>query len=75
LDLLAAATADPTSKGFVLMIEGSRIDMSAHDHDAGSHYYEIMQYQKTAQVCEKVITSLSLSLSLSCLPVTDWLTL
>jgi hypothetical protein len=53
------------------MIEGSRIDMSAHDHDAGSHYYEIMQYQKTAQVCEKVITCLSLSLSLSlpCLPV------
>ena len=46
----SAATSGPSDIGFVLMIEGSRIDMSAHEHDAASHYYEITEYQKAVAV-------------------------
>lgn len=41
---LLSAKAKAENKGFFLMIEGSRIDMAAHDNDAYTHYLEIMQY-------------------------------
>jgi len=34
-------------KGFFLMVEGSRIDMAAHNHDPVAHYSDIMAYQQT----------------------------
>ncbi|KAI9164377.1 vacuolar alkaline phosphatase [Blastocladiella emersonii ATCC 22665] len=48
LELLRNATdADPTSPGFFLMIEGSRIDMAAHSNDPGTHAHEILMYYRT----------------------------
>jgi len=42
LDLL-----EKNENPFFLLIEGARIDMAAHSHDAYTHYLEIMQYQET----------------------------
>eukprot|EP01094_Clydonella_sp_ATCC50884_P025328 TRINITY_DN6614_c0_g1_i1.p1 TRINITY_DN6614_c0_g1~~TRINITY_DN6614_c0_g1_i1.p1 ORF type:complete len:513 (+),score=170.91 TRINITY_DN6614_c0_g1_i1:97-1635(+) len=46
----ALAMLEAKGKRFFLLIEGSRIDMAAHDHDAGAQYREIMQYQAAAKV-------------------------
>lgn len=46
LDLLQANS----NKGFFLMIEGSRIDMAAHNNDPGAHYREILAYDQAVQV-------------------------
>jgi len=40
---------------FFLMIEGARIDMAGHNHDAYAHYMEIMQYQDTVAVVKKFV--------------------
>ncbi|KAF9321950.1 hypothetical protein BG003_009268 [Podila horticola] len=34
-------------KGFFLMIEGSRIDMGAHNNDPVAHVHEILEYHRT----------------------------
>ncbi len=49
LSMLAAQTAHnhADSKGFFIMIEGSRIDMAAHSQDAATHVREILAYQET----------------------------
>ncbi|KAI9216280.1 alkaline-phosphatase-like protein [Blastocladiella britannica] len=50
LALLRNATlADPDAPGFMVMIEGSRIDMAAHSNDAGTHAHEILHYYKVVQ--------------------------
>ncbi|KAI1313397.1 hypothetical protein EDD11_002664 [Mortierella claussenii] len=36
-----------TNQGFFLMIEGSRIDMAAHNNDPVAHVHEILEYHKT----------------------------
>ncbi|KAI9088329.1 alkaline phosphatase [Phlyctochytrium arcticum] len=47
LDILTAANQKkPESKGFFLMIEGSRIDMAAHNNDGAAHVREILAYQE-----------------------------
>ena len=37
-------------QGFVLMIEGSRIDHAAHDNDPGGHVREILAYDEAVRV-------------------------
>ncbi|KAI9486121.1 MAG: alkaline-phosphatase-like protein [Benjaminiella poitrasii] len=48
LSILKESTKD-SSEGFFLMIEGSRIDMAAHNNDAPTHFLEIFEYQKTIE--------------------------
>lgn len=38
------------NQGFFLMIEGSRIDMGAHNNDPVAHVHEILEYHKVIQV-------------------------
>jgi len=40
---------------FFLLIEGARIDMSAHNHDAYTHYMEIMQYQDSVALVKAFV--------------------
>lgn len=37
-------------KGFVLLVEGSRIDHSAHDNDPATHLREVLEYDRAARV-------------------------
>ncbi|KAF9369745.1 hypothetical protein CPB97_003338 [Podila verticillata] len=39
-----------TNQGFFLMIEGSRIDMGAHNNDPVAHAHEILEYYETVKV-------------------------
>ncbi|GAA6055300.1 hypothetical protein JCM3770_004828 [Rhodotorula araucariae] len=36
-------------QGFLLMVEGSRIDMAAHNNDPVGHIYDMLAYQQTVQ--------------------------
>eukprot|EP00158_Paraphelidium_tribonemae_P003493 Partr_v1_DN26167_c0_g1_i1_m10322 putative Alkaline phosphatase len=54
LDIMTDATRD-SEKGFFMMIEGSRIDMAAHDNDPGTHVREILAYQKTIETVKNYI--------------------
>jgi len=45
-----------SDKGFFLMIEGSRIDMAAHDNDPGTHVREILAYNDAIQVVKNFIS-------------------
>jgi len=40
---------------FFLLIEGARIDMAAHNHDAYAHYLEIMEYQRTVEIVKDFV--------------------
>ncbi|GJJ78478.1 alkaline phosphatase [Entomortierella parvispora] len=40
-------------KGFFLMIEGSRIDMGAHNNDPVAHLHDIIEYQETIAAVRK----------------------
>ncbi|BGP40685.1 vacuolar alkaline phosphatase [Rhodotorula kratochvilovae] len=40
-------------KGFFLMIEGSRIDMAAHNNDPVGHVYDMLAYHQTVQYVRK----------------------
>jgi len=42
-------------KPFFLMIEGSRIDMGAHNNDAATIYQEIMTFQETISRLEQFV--------------------
>ncbi len=55
LKLLLEETKASTDKGFFLMIEGSRIDMAAHNNDAAAHYRDIVAYQETVAFVEKFV--------------------
>jgi alkaline phosphatase len=39
-----------SENGFFLLIEGSRIDMAAHNNDAAAHFYEILMYNEAVRV-------------------------
>ncbi|KAK3839810.1 MAG: alkaline phosphatase [Linnemannia gamsii] len=43
------------TRGFFLMIEGSRIDMGGHNNDPVAHLHEILEYHKTVAVVKKFI--------------------
>ena len=45
LDLLEEA-----DEPFFLLVEGARIDMAGHNHDAYAHYLEILEYQETVKL-------------------------
>ncbi|KAG0261903.1 hypothetical protein BGZ95_004141 [Linnemannia exigua] len=44
-------------EGFFLMIEGSRIDMGAHNNDPVAHVHEILEYHKTIQVVRDFVAN------------------
>ncbi|EEB07749.1 vacuolar membrane alkaline phosphatase [Schizosaccharomyces japonicus yFS275] len=46
LDILTEATKD-SEKGFFLLVEGSRIDMAAHNNDPVGHVYDVIEYDRT----------------------------
>ncbi|KAF9200257.1 hypothetical protein BGZ49_009533 [Haplosporangium sp. Z 27] len=48
LKALKAHTTE--GQGFFVMIEGSRIDMGAHNNDPVAHVHEILEYHRTIQV-------------------------
>ena len=54
LTIMSDATKD-AEQGFFMLIEGSRIDMAAHENDPGSHAREIMAYQRTIDLVKKYI--------------------
>jgi alkaline phosphatase len=56
LEVLENATAH-SSKGYFIMIEGSRIDMAAHANDPATHLHEILMYQKVADYVSKFVES------------------
>ncbi|KAF9584729.1 hypothetical protein BGW38_005378 [Lunasporangiospora selenospora] len=43
------------SQGFFLMIEGSRIDMGAHNNDPVAHLHEILEYHATVAAVRKFV--------------------
>ncbi|ORX94248.1 alkaline phosphatase [Basidiobolus meristosporus CBS 931.73] len=54
LDLLSKST-EKSDKGFFLMVEGSRIDMAAHENDPVGHLHEILAYQDTVATVKKYV--------------------
>ncbi|KAF9109720.1 hypothetical protein BGX27_007273 [Mortierella sp. AM989] len=42
-------------QGFFLMIEGSRIDMGAHNNDPVAHVHEILEYHETIRVVREFV--------------------
>ncbi|KAF9192775.1 hypothetical protein BGZ51_004943 [Haplosporangium sp. Z 767] len=42
-------------QGFFLMIEGSRIDMAAHNNDPAAHLHDILEYHRTVKVVREFI--------------------
>jgi alkaline phosphatase len=56
LEVLENETAH-SSKGYFIMIEGSRIDMAAHANDPGAHLHDILMYQKVADFVSKFVES------------------
>ncbi|KAF8926792.1 hypothetical protein BGZ47_002527 [Haplosporangium gracile] len=44
-------------QGFFLMIEGSRIDMGAHNNDPVAHVHEILEYHRTIQVVRDFVAN------------------
>ncbi|KAF9086332.1 hypothetical protein BGX23_008981 [Mortierella sp. AD031] len=48
-------TSAGTNRGFFLMIEGSRIDMGAHNNDPVAHIHEILEYQRTVQAVQEFV--------------------
>ncbi|KAG0059193.1 hypothetical protein BGZ89_000589 [Linnemannia elongata] len=43
------------NQGFFLMIEGSRIDMAAHNNDPVAHAYEILQYHEVVKEVQNFV--------------------
>ena len=54
LRLLTDATKHE-EKGFFLMIEGSRIDMAAHNNDPAAHVHDILAYQQTVALVKQYV--------------------
>ncbi|KAG0360886.1 hypothetical protein BGZ54_009330 [Gamsiella multidivaricata] len=44
------------NQGFFLMIEGSRIDMAAHNNDPVAHAYDIIQYYETVKAVREFVS-------------------
>jgi alkaline phosphatase len=47
--------SDKQESGFFLMIEGSRIDMAAHNNDPAAHVHDIFEYQQTAALVKQFV--------------------
>lgn len=47
--------SDQQDSGFFLMIEGSRIDMAAHNNDPAAHVHDIFEYQQTAALVKQFV--------------------
>jgi alkaline phosphatase len=54
LNILSYATKD-SPQGFLLVIEGSRIDMAAHGNDPAAHVHEILAYQDAVSEVVKFV--------------------
>ncbi|KAI8370801.1 alkaline-phosphatase-like protein [Choanephora cucurbitarum] len=54
LDILKTKSKEQ-DKGFFLMIEGSRIDMAAHNNDPAAHLYDILEYHKAAEIVKQFV--------------------
>ncbi|KAI8997155.1 alkaline-phosphatase-like protein [Pilobolus umbonatus] len=54
LSILKKKSAEQDT-GFFLMIEGSRIDMAAHNNDAAAHVHDILEYQKTVEIVKRFV--------------------
>ncbi|KAG0305289.1 hypothetical protein BGZ99_002148, partial [Dissophora globulifera] len=46
-----------SGQGFFLMIEGSRIDMGAHNNDPVAHVHEILEYHETIRVVREFVAN------------------
>lgn len=44
-----------SNQGFFLMIEGSRIDMGAHNNDPVAHASEILEYHKAVEIVQRFV--------------------
>jgi alkaline phosphatase len=56
LNILKSATQS-SDKGFFIMIEGSRIDMAAHENDPATHVHEILAYNQMVEAVLEWIDS------------------
>ncbi|RKP14851.1 alkaline phosphatase [Piptocephalis cylindrospora] len=56
LEILGAESRQEET-GFFLLIEGSRIDMAAHDNDPAAHVHDIAEYQRTVEVVKAFVDS------------------
>ncbi|KAI9590836.1 alkaline phosphatase [Syncephalis fuscata] len=54
LDIMAHATKDE-EHGFFMMIEGSKIDLAAHQNDPATHVHEIIGYYKAIEVVKAFV--------------------
>lgn len=54
LDILKTKSNEQDT-GFFMMIEGSRIDMAAHNNDPAAHFHDILEYHRTVQVVKKFV--------------------
>ncbi|KAK9763495.1 vacuolar alkaline phosphatase [Basidiobolus ranarum] len=54
LNVLKKAT-EKNEKGFFMMVEGSRIDMGAHNNDPIGHLHDILAYQDTIATVKKFV--------------------
>lgn len=54
LRLMTDATST-TEQGFFMLVEGSRIDMAAHNNDPAAHAREILAYQETIALVHKYV--------------------
>ncbi|KAF9201680.1 vacuolar alkaline phosphatase [Haplosporangium sp. Z 27] len=45
------------NQGFFLLIEGSRIDMAAHNNDPVAHVHDILQYHETVAAVRKFVAN------------------
>ncbi|EOA84241.1 hypothetical protein ACJQWK_01198 [Exserohilum turcicum] len=54
LNSLSRATQS-TEKGYMMMIEASRIDHSSHAHDAVAHLHDVLEFNKVTEIVMKWI--------------------
>jgi alkaline phosphatase len=54
LRLMTEATRH-SEQGFFMLVEGSRIDMAAHNNDPAAHAHEILAYQQTVALVKKYV--------------------
>lgn len=56
LRILERATSE-SSQGFFIMIEGSRIDMTAHSNDPAAHAHEILAYYEAVAAVKEFVST------------------
>ena len=54
LEILSFSTRN-SQQGFLLVIEGSRIDMAAHGNDPAAHAHDILAYQEAVLQVKKFV--------------------